>query len=79
MTRMFKHLETKAVHAGVPSPRTGGCHRADLQSAMFEFTGEGSYHDLKYLRLNNTPTQTALHEKLAALETAEALLRLPAG
>ena len=39
---------------------------------MLEFTGEGSYHDLKYLRLNNTPTQTALHEKLAALETAEA-------
>ena len=70
MARTFKHLETKAVHAGVPSPRIGGAVIMPIfQSAMFEFTGEGSYHDLKYLRLNNTPTQTALHEKLAALET----------
>ena len=79
MARTFKHLETKAVHAGVPSPRIGGAVVMPIfQSAMFEFTGEGSYHDLKYIRLNNTPTQTALHAKLAAMETARRLLRPPA-
>ena len=50
-----------------------------FQSAMFEYTGEDSYHDLKYLRLNNTPTQTALHEKLAALESAEAAVATSSG
>src|SRR5688572_21163964 len=80
MTRTFKHLETKAVHAGVPSPRPGGAVIMPIfQSAMFEFTGEGTYHDLKYLRLNNTPTQTALHGKLAALESAEAAVATSSG
>src|SRR5687767_6529557 len=80
MARTFKHLETKAVHAGVPSPRTGGAVIMPIfQSAMFEFTGEASYHELKYLRLNNTPTQTALHEKLAALESAEAAVATSSG
>ena len=45
-----------------------------FQSAMFEYGGETDYHDLKYIRLNNTPNHTALHEKLAALENAEAAL-----
>jgi cystathionine beta-lyase/cystathionine gamma-synthase len=80
MARTFKHLETKAVHAGVPSPRPGGAAIMPIfQSAMFEFSGEGSYHDLKYLRLNNTPTQTALHGKLAALESAEAAVATSSG
>src|SRR3990170_2447020 len=75
MARTFKHLETKAVHAGVPSPRIGGAVIMPIfQSAMFEYAGESSYHDLKYIRLNNTPNHTALHEKLAALENAEAAL-----
>lgn len=80
MARTFKHLETKAVHAGVPSPRPGGAAIMPIfQSAMFEFSGEDSYHDLKYLRLNNTPTQTALHGKLAALENAEAAVATSSG
>jgi cystathionine beta-lyase/cystathionine gamma-synthase len=80
MAKTFKHLETKAVHAGVPSPRPGGAAIMPIfQSAMFEFSGEGSYHDLKYLRLNNTPTQTALHGKLAALENAEAAVATSSG
>jgi cystathionine beta-lyase/cystathionine gamma-synthase len=32
------------------------------------------YHSLKYIRLNNTPNHVALHEKLSALEGAEAAL-----
>jgi O-acetylhomoserine/O-acetylserine sulfhydrylase-like pyridoxal-dependent enzyme len=67
----FKHLETKAVRAGEPQPRIGGAVEMPIfQSAMFEYAGETSYHDLKYIRLNNTPTHAALHAKLAALESA---------
>jgi len=50
-----------------------------FQSAMFEYKGEMSYHDLKYIRLNNTPNHTALHEKLAALENGEAGLVTASG
>jgi cystathionine beta-lyase/cystathionine gamma-synthase len=50
-----------------------------FQSAMFEYAGETSYHDLKYIRLNNTPNHVALHKKLAALENAEAALVTASG
>ncbi len=50
-----------------------------FQSAMFEYAGETSYHDLKYIRLNNTPNHIALHEKLASLENAEAALVTSSG
>jgi cystathionine beta-lyase/cystathionine gamma-synthase len=45
-----------------------------FQTAMYEFGGEATYHDLKYIRLNNTPNHAALHAKLAALEGTEASL-----
>ena len=80
MTRTYKRLETKAVHAGHPMPRIGGAVVMPIfQSAMFEYAGETSYHDLKYIRLNNTPTHTALHAKLAALESGEAALAAASG
>jgi cystathionine beta-lyase/cystathionine gamma-synthase len=50
-----------------------------FQSAMFEYAGETSYHDLKYIRLNNTPTHAALHAKLAAIEGGEAALVAASG
>lgn len=49
-----------------------------FQSAMFETSG-GDYHDIKYIRLNNTPNHQALHEKLAALEGAEDALVTSSG
>ena len=80
MARTFKHLETKAVHAGMPTPRISGAVIMPIfQSAMFEYTGETSYHDLKYIRLNNTPTHVALHAKLAALEGGEAAVVTASG
>ena len=80
MTRTYKHLETKAVHAGEPVPRIGGAVRMPIfQSAMFEYSGETSYHDLKYIRLNNTPGHVALHAKLAALENGETALVAASG
>src|SRR5262245_42783902 len=78
--RTFKHLETKVVRAGAPVPRMAGAVVPPIyQSAMFEYAGETSYHDLKYIRLNNTPTHVALHAKLAALENGEAALVTASG
>lgn len=80
MRKNFKHIETKLIHAGEPEPRIMGAVSMPIfQSAMFEYAGETSYHDLKYIRLNNTPNHAALHEKLAALENAEAALVTASG
>ncbi len=80
MTKNFKRIDTKLIHAGEPEPRIMGAVSMPIfQSAMFEYAGETSYHDLKYIRLNNTPNHVALHEKLAALENAEAALVTASG
>jgi cystathionine beta-lyase/cystathionine gamma-synthase len=74
----FKRIDTKLIHAG--QPRIAGAVEMPIfQSAMFEYAGEASYHDLGYIRLNNTPNHKALHEKLAALEGAEAALIAASG
>ena len=80
MARVFKRLETNLIHAGEPHPRIAGAVEMPIfQSAMFEYAGETSYHDLGYIRLNNTPNHKALHEKLAVLEGAEAALVTSSG
>ncbi len=80
MTKVINHLETKLIHAGEPEPLINGAVSMPIfQSATFEYTGQGTYHDLKYIRLNNTPNHVALHEKLAALENAEAALVTASG
>lgn len=80
MEKKYKRIETKVVHAGEPSPKIHGAVSIPIfQSAMYAFEGEQSYHDIKYIRLNNTPNHIALHEKLAALENAEAALVTASG
>lgn len=80
MANRYKRLETKLIHAGEPAPRIlGSVMMPIFQSAMYEYAGETSYHDLKYIRLNNTPNHTALHQKLASLENAEAALVTASG
>ena len=80
MTKDYKRIETKIIHAGEPHPRIKGAVSIPIfQSAMFEYAGESSYHDIKYIRLNNTPNHEALHAKLAALENAEAALVTASG
>jgi cystathionine beta-lyase/cystathionine gamma-synthase len=75
-----RRLETRIVHAGEPKPRILGAVAMPIfQSAMFEYAGETDYHDLKYIRLNNTPNATVLHAKLASLESAEAALVTASG
>ncbi len=72
---VYKTLETKLIHAGEPEPRIHGAVSMPIfQSANFVYGGEESYHDIKYIRLNNTPNHQVLHQKLAALENAEAAL-----
>ena len=73
MSEAYRHLETQLVHAGEPLPRIAGAVEMPIfQSATYEYAGEGSYHDVRYLRTNNTPSQLALHAKIAALEKAPA-------
>jgi cystathionine beta-lyase/cystathionine gamma-synthase len=80
MAKGYKYLETKLIHAGEPEPRIGGAVSMPIfQSSTFEYAGQTSYHDLKYIRLNNTPNHIALHEKLASLENGEAALVAASG
>ncbi len=74
------HIETKLIHAGEPHPRPGGAVSMPIfQSSTFEYEGQSSYHDIKYIRLNNTPNHIVLHNKLAALENAEAAIVTASG
>jgi cystathionine beta-lyase/cystathionine gamma-synthase len=80
MARDFRRLETKLIHAGEPEPRIlGAVSMPIFQSAMYEYAGETDYHDLQYIRLNNTPNHAVLHRKLAALENGEAALVTSSG
>jgi cystathionine beta-lyase/cystathionine gamma-synthase len=73
MAKNSLRLETKIIHAGEPEPRINGAVSMPIfQTAMFEYAGETSYHDVRYIRLNNTPNHIALSNKLAALEGGEA-------
>ena len=80
MTDKYKHIETKLVHAGEPEPRVDGAVAMPIfQTAMFETYGDDNYHDVRYIRLNNTPNHAVLHAKLAAIENAEAALVTASG
>lgn len=73
-------VDTRAVHAGDPRPRVGGAVVPPIfQSANYEFTGESDYHDLRYIRLNNTPGQAAAAARIASLEGAEDALVTSSG
>ncbi len=80
MAKTYKRLETKLIHAGEPDPLINGAVSIPVfQSSTFEYSGQTNYHDLKYIRLNNTPNHIALHQKLAALENAEAAVVTSSG
>jgi cystathionine beta-lyase/cystathionine gamma-synthase len=80
MTESQRRIETTLIHAGEPKPRIMGAVSLPIfQSSTFEYGGQDSYHDLKYIRLNNTPNHIALHQKLAALEKGEAAIVTASG
>jgi cystathionine beta-lyase/cystathionine gamma-synthase len=72
-------IDTKLIHAGEPEPRIEGSVPMPIfQSTLYEGSAAG-YHDIQYIRLNNTPNHAVLHAKLAALENAEAALVTASG
>src|SRR3990172_11952964 len=80
MDAIPNRLDTRLIHAGEPMPRIEGAVSIPIfQSATFEYSGQADYHALRYIRLNNTPNHLALHQKLAALENAEAALVTASG
>jgi cystathionine beta-lyase/cystathionine gamma-synthase len=80
MGKTKREIDTKLIHAGEPKPLIQGAVSIPIfQSSTFEYAGQESYHDLRYIRLNNTPNHVALHEKLAALENGEAAVVCASG
>ena len=66
-------IDTKLIHAGEIRPGIEGAVALPIfQSANFESVEGEEYHDIKYMRLSNSPNHTVLAAKLAALESAEA-------
>ena len=73
-------FDTKIIHSGEPDPRIEGAANVPIfQSSTFEYSGQKSYDDLKYIRLNNTPNHIVLHEKLAILEGGDRALVTSSG
>jgi cystathionine beta-lyase/cystathionine gamma-synthase len=80
MTMPMRGIETKLIHAGEPHPRIEGAVATPIfQSSTFAYEGQADYHDLKYIRLSNTPNHGVLHARLAALEGAERALVASSG
>jgi len=80
MAMPMRGIETKLIHAGERRPRIEGAVATPIfQSSTFAYEGQTDYHDLKYIRLSNTPNHEVLHARLAALEGAERALVASSG
>ncbi len=74
------NIETRLIHAGEEDKKYDGAVALPVfQSATFAYRGEDSYHDLKYIRLNNTPNHVAVQEKLARIAGGEAAVVTASG
>ena len=73
-------MDTVAVHGGERRPGPDGSVVFPIyQGTVYEVEPGTGYHDLKYIRLNSTPSQLYLHDKLAAVEEAEAAVATSSG
>ena len=80
MDRTDFRMETIAVHSGERRPGPEGSVVFPIyQGTVFSFEPGTDYHDIRYIRLNSTPSQRALHDRLAALEGAEAAVATSSG
>jgi cystathionine beta-lyase/cystathionine gamma-synthase len=71
---------TLAVHGGERRPGPDGSLVYPIyQGTVFGVPPGTDYHDIRYIRLNSTPSQDYLHAKLAALEGAEAAVATASG
>ncbi len=75
-----RRFETLAVHSGERRPGPQGSLVFPIyQATVYSVEPGTGYHDQQYIRLNSTPSQVYLHEKLAALEGAEAAVATASG
>jgi cystathionine beta-lyase/cystathionine gamma-synthase len=73
-------METLAVHGGERRPGPEGSVVFPIyQGTVYSVEPGTGYHDIPYLRLSSTPSQRYLHDKLAALEGAEAAVATASG
>src|SRR5690606_25883393 len=73
-------IGTLSVHGGERRPGPDGSLVFPVyQSTVFSVEEGTDYHDLRYPRLSTTPSQVYLHDKLAALEGAEAAVATASG
>jgi cystathionine beta-lyase/cystathionine gamma-synthase len=73
-------MDTVAVHGGERRPGPEGSVVFPVyQGTVYEVEPGTGYHDLKYIRLSSTPSQQYLHDKLAAIEGAEAAVATSSG
>jgi cystathionine beta-lyase/cystathionine gamma-synthase len=73
-------METLAVHGGERRPGPEGSVVFPIyQGTVFSVEPGAGYHDIPYIRLSSTPSQRYLHDKLAALEGAEAAVATASG
>ncbi len=80
MDKPTYRMETVAVHSGERRPGPEGSVVYPIyQGTVFSVDPGTDYHDIKYIRLNSTPSQRYLHDKLAALEGAEAAVATASG
>src|SRR5579872_1238753 len=78
--KTYRRIDTQLVHAGTPEPRILGAVSLPIfQSANYEYAGEGSYDEIRYVRLNNSPNHLSLHRTLSVLEHAPAALVAASG
>src|ERR671928_2104199 len=73
-------IDTVAVHGGERRPGPEGSVVYPIyQGTVYSVEPGTGYHDIPYIRLNSTPSQRYLHDKLAALEGAESAVATASG
>lgn len=77
---MSESIDTVAVHGGEHRPGPEGSVVFPIyQGTVYSVEPGTGYHDIPYIRLSSTPSQRYLHDKLAALEDAEAAVATASG
>jgi cystathionine beta-lyase/cystathionine gamma-synthase len=80
MSNEDSDIRTQLIHAGEPADRIEGAVCLPVfQSATFAYEGGADYHDLRYIRLNNTPNHTALEQKLSVIAGGESAVVTSSG
>jgi cystathionine gamma-synthase/cystathionine gamma-lyase/cystathionine beta-lyase len=66
-------IDTIAIHGGEerPTPERSVAMPIYQSSTFVTSAGDADYHDIRYIRLSNTPNHLAVHRKLALLEGCE--------